>query len=420
MSYEKREIKKGIKIHKIETNKFKTNYFAVFLTTPTNRENVTKNELLTNVLSRGTMKMKTQEDISKRLEELYGATLGCGVEKFGDNSIFKFSMDTINSKYSLDEEDLIGECLEILFEVIFNPLVEKGKFNEEYVKSEKENLRQIIDGRKDNKAMYAYERCLEEMYKGKIFGLQRGYSEDLEEITSEDLYNHYKKTIDECKIDIVVSGEFDDDVMKKIEENEYIKALKERNPIYNKEDEPKDIYNEHEVIEKMDVNQGKLIIGLDIKNYGSENYKNVASVYNAILGGGANSKLFQNVREKASLAYSARSNYLKRKDNIVIKCGIEIENYQKAMDIIRDQLDQIKNGNFTDEDFDNAKELLISIIRNIKEEQTTEVANYIRKEILEEKETLEEYMEKISKVKREEVEKIAQGISINTIYFLRN
>ena len=40
----------------------------------------------------------------------------------------------------------------------------------------------------------------------------------------------------------------------------------------------------------------------------------IASLYNAILGGGANSKLFQNVREKESLAYTAGSSYVRTKE----------------------------------------------------------------------------------------------------------
>ena len=58
MNYKKEELKKGITIHKINTNKFKTNLFAIFLTTKLDRENVTKNALLVAVLRRGTQKFQ--------------------------------------------------------------------------------------------------------------------------------------------------------------------------------------------------------------------------------------------------------------------------------------------------------------------------------------------------------------------------
>ena len=90
MSYQKITLKEGIYFHKIQTNKFKTSLFAIFLTVPITRENVTKNALTTTVLRRGTNKMPTQEEISKKLEEMYGAAFDCGIEKTGDNHILKF------------------------------------------------------------------------------------------------------------------------------------------------------------------------------------------------------------------------------------------------------------------------------------------------------------------------------------------
>ena len=70
--------------------------------------------------------------------------------------------------------------------------------------------------------------------------------------------------------------------------------------------------------------------------------------------------MFQNVREKASLAYTARSNYVRQKNNIYIRCGIEIENYEKALKIIKEQLEDMKNGKFTEEDLANSKKYMIS------------------------------------------------------------
>ena len=104
------------------------------------------------------------------------------------------------------------------------------------------------------------------------------------------------------------------------------------------------------------------------------------NVYNAILGVGANSKIFQNVREKASLAYTAGSNYIKRK-KYIIRAGIEIENYEKALKLINEQLEDMKNGKFKDEDIENAKNLIYATINNIEEEQDTEITYYFGQEI---------------------------------------
>ena len=421
MQYKEKEIKKGIKLHEIQTEKFKTNLIALFLSMPITRENVTRNSLLLAVLRRGSKNMPTQEQISKELEEMYGAGFDCGLDKTGDNHILKFYIEAINDKFlPQNDENMLKTSIEKLLEIAFNPLIENGAFKEEYVKQEKENVKRIIEGKPDNKARYAFDRCIEEMYKDKPYGLYKyGYIEDLGAITSKDLYEYYQKMIQQCKIDIFVSGDIND-VTEIVEQNENIQKLQERNPNYKiNKIEQKESTKEKEVIEEMDVTQGKITIGLDLK-LENEEQKYDAMLYNAILGGTANSKMFQEVREKASLAYSAGSSYVRYKSNIFIKCGIEIKNYEKAMEIIRKQLEDMKNGVFTDEDIENAKKGIISGIISIDDEQDTEITYFFGQELTNTKMSLEEYMNKIEKVTKEDIIKIANSVSINTVYFLKD
>ena len=171
--------------------------------------------------------------------------------------------------------------------------------------------------------MYAFDRCIEEMYENKPYGLYKyGNIEDVDKIDSKELYEHYKKLIEECKIDIFISGDIETNQEKIVIENENIKKLKEREAKYIINSiEEKETVEETEIKEEMDVTQGKIVIGLDLA-LDCVDQKYDALVYNAILGGTANSKMFQEVREKASLAYTAGSNYSKYKSNIFIKCGI--------------------------------------------------------------------------------------------------
>ena len=196
MNYIKKEVKQGINLHNINTNKFKTNLYAVFLATPLNRENVTKNALLTAVLRRGTKNIESQVLISKKLEEMYGASFDCGIEKTGDNHIIKFYLETINEAFLPEKEELDKKCIELLFDIILNPLVQNDGFKPEYLESEKKKLKQIIEGKIDNKRTYSFERCVEEMFKDEPYGLYKfGYVEDLEKITPQNLYQYYKESV---------------------------------------------------------------------------------------------------------------------------------------------------------------------------------------------------------------------------------
>lgn len=421
MQYKENEIKKGIKLHEIQTDKFKTNLIAVFLTMPITRENVTKNALISAVLRRGSKNMPTLAQISKDMEEMYGASFDCGIDKTGDNHVLKFYIETINDNYiPQKDENMLKTAIEKLLEIIFNPLIESNSFKQEYIDQEKENIKRIINGKADNKARYAFDRCLEEMYKNKPYGLYKyGYIEDLEKITAESLYEYYKKMISKCKIDIFVSGNIDE-VTEMIKNNENIQKLSDRESQYilNKI-ERKEKVEEKEIIEEMDVTQGKIVMGLDL-HLESENQMYDTVVYNAILGGSANSKMFQEVREKASLAYTAGSNYIRYKSNIFIKCGIEIKNYQKAMEIIKKQLEDMKNGIFTDEDIANAKKGIISVIKSIDDEQDTQITYLFGHEITNINTTEDEYIKRINNVTKEDIIKVAQSIAINTVYFLKN
>ena len=422
MNYKKQEIKQGIELHTINTNKFKTNLAAIFLSLPITRENVTYNAMISSVLRRGTKNMPSQEQISKELENMYGATFDCGIDKTGDNHIFKFYLESINDKFlPQNDENMLKSTIEKLLEIVFNPLVENEKFKEEYVEQEKVNVQRRIESKIDNKARYAIERCIEEMYKDQPYGLYKfGYVEDLENINASNLYEHYRTLIDTCKIDIFVSGNIENDISELVENNENIQKLNGREPNYIKTQYiEKEQVEENEITESMDVTQGKLIMGLDV-NLKDQKEKYMASVYNAVLGGSATSKLFQEVRERASLAYTASSNFIRHKGNVIISCGIEIKNYEKALEIIRKQLEDIKQGNITDDEFENAKKGIISTIKGITEEQDTEITYYFGQTLSQEQVSIEDYIKIIEEISKQQVIDIANRITTNTIYFLKD
>ena len=416
----KTEIKQGITFHKIQTNKFKTNLFAIFFSVPLNRETVTKNALITTLLRRGTKELPSQDLISKRLEEMYGAGFDCGIEKSGDYHTIKFYLELINDQFLPEKEDLTKKALELLFSIAFNPYNENGAFKEEYVAQEKENLKQIIEGKIDNKGSYALERCIQEMFKDKPYGLYKyGYVEDLEKVSEKELYEHYLEIIKTCKIDIFASGELQENIEQIVKENEDISKLEERKFEIEIDDKKEEIKEPKVIEESMNVTQGKLVIGLDVL-LNKENLSYITMVYNTILGVGANSKLFQNVREKESLAYTCGSSYIKRKQIIMVRAGIEIENYEKTLEITKQQLEDMKNGDFEEEDIQNAKNLIFATINSIEEEQDTEISYYFGQELAKNNVTVEEYRNKIEEITKDQIVEVANNTKINTIYFLKD
>lgn len=417
------ELKQGIKAHFINTDKHKTDLTCVILTVPLKREYVTKNALIPFLLRRGTEKLPNQYLINKEMENMYGASFNLGIDKSGDNIILKFYIETISNEYALDGENILKRNIENLLDIIFNPLKNNGLLNQDFLDIEKENLRKVINSKIDDKDAYAFERCISEMYKQNGFGLYKfGYIEDIDKITIEEITEYYDWLISNAKIDIFMSGKINEkEFTNVLLENKNIKDLNPREGYYilNRQSTESRQNVENEVFESMNVVQGKLVLGLNV-DFDDENLQAIALVYNAILGDGANSMMFQNVREKAGLAYSSKSTFIKQKMNIFIRCGIQIENYEKALNLIKVQLDNIKTGEFSDEDIEVAKVYLTSSIKNIEEEQDTEIVYYIGQELSGTNRSIEEYIDRIQRVSKEDILAFAEKVSINTIYFLKN
>ncbi|MGN1298909.1 MAG: EF-P 5-aminopentanol modification-associated protein YfmF [Candidatus Scatovivens sp.] len=418
------EIKEGIKAHFIKTELFKTNLICVMLTVPIEKENVTKNTLIPFLLKRGTNILKDQYQINKKLEEMYGSVYDCGIDKVGDNQLIKFYIESVNDNFLPEKCDILKQSIDTILDIIFNPLMENGLFEEDFLEVEKNNLRKVIESKIDNKDKYAYDNCISAMYKDSGFGIYKyGYIEDLDKITLQDISEHYMELINSAKIDIYISGEINEDNAKDILiKNENIIKLNSRKENYivnNNFKEEKEVSEVNKIEEKMNISQGKLVMGYDVFSK-QENIQTIGLVYNAILGDGANSMMFQNVREKESLAYSARSNYIKQKQNIFVRCGIEIENYAKAVQVIKEQLKNLEDGNFDDKDIENAKKYLISSIQAIDTEQDTQIVFYIGQELSKTDYSIEEYVQKIMNVTKQEIIEFAKTVKLNTIYFLRN
>lgn len=406
-----------MKVTKISTDKFKTNLCAIFLTLPLKRETITYNALIPAILRRGTATLTNQLEINKKLENMYGASFNCGIDKTGDYSVLKFYIETIDDQFLIENNNLTEEAINILIDIVFNPLVKDEKFDEEYVAQEKENLKKVINSRKDDKTMYAMNRCIEEMFKDEPFGLYKyGYEEDFKKINAQNLYEYYKKMIKNAKINFFMAGNIENVDNEKLEKRIEKMTGNSTNIEIEKTAQVEKNQSEKTIKESMDVTQGKLIIGLDAK---AQN-KYTMAMYSMILGGGANSKLFQNVREKAGLAYSAGAVYIKLKNTILIRAGIEISNFEKAVEIIRKQIKDMEAGNITDDEYNSAKQLRTSLIKLIPESQQDLISYYFDQELTNENIDIDEYIENIQKVTKEDIIDIAKNVKINTIYFLQN
>jgi predicted Zn-dependent peptidase len=408
---------KGFALHLIKTDKYKTNTIMWKMKAPLSKEDVTLRALLPHVLQSSSQKYPTTTALRTYLDELYGMTLYVDLAKKGEYQIMSFVVEVANEKFLSDQTPLLQKAMEFLAEILLNPKIQGNSFDSDTVEKEKKTLKQRIQSVFDDKMRYSNLRLVEEMFKEEPYSLHvNGQNEDVDSINAESLYQYYQKAFQEDEMDLYVIGDVDTSEVEKIANNLF--KFEQRNPQQVEEYETKNIQSVNEVKEEQDVKQGKLNIGYRTNVlYGDEDYF-ALQIFNGIFGGFSHSKLFINVREKASLAYYAASRMESHKGIMMVMSGIDFKNYDQAVRIINEQMEAMKKGDFTEDELSQTKAVIenqlletVDTARGMVEVLYHNVVAHI--EI-----SLDKWIEEMRNVNKDDIVKVASKIELDTIYFL--
>lgn len=410
---------KDINLTLIPAEKFKSNLVSIYIQRNLDREEATKNALLPTIITSGCTKYPSLREISNKLDDLYGSSMYGDVSKRGEKQVITFKIISTNERY-LDEK-IFTNVIEFFNDVLNDTLVVDGGFNKEYLDIEKTNLKDRIQAKINDKSRYALERSFEEMCKGERFSISEiGYEEDLEKIDAKDLYEHYKNIIKTSPIDIVIEGDFnEEEVVNVISKNFSF----ERDEIIDipREQFTKDITEVNIVEENMDITQGKLVMGYRTNiDYKDESLYYPLVVGSSVLGGGPHSKMFINIREKESLCYYIYSSVEKYKSILYISSGIEAQNYEKTVDLIKKQIEAIKQGEISSDEIENSKSGLINSMKSLADSIGGMSDFYFAQTMGGTNTTIDKMIKNINKVEVKDIVKSFEKIELDTIYFLRN
>lgn len=400
------------------SNRFKSVFVQVNLLLPLRANETGKNALLAMVLKKNNSKYKTERELERKLASLYNTTLGASVEKINDYYNISFGLEILNIKYI--SEDSINEAIGILNAAICEPNIQNGKFDEETFELEKQALIERIEEERDDKKKYALNSLEREMFRGTDYGSPiLGNIEEIQKITNEELVEHYYDVLDNAKVLVTTVGNLGG--MENVPEKTYdrISGKCGKNIAHINSNVEKEIEDKLEIlVEEQDINQSVLCIGLRIKNVTKQDlYK--AMLYNTILGGTPSSKLFQNVREKESLAYFAKSLYNRHKQVISMFAGIAPDKYEKAKTVMLEQIEIIKSGDVSDVEFNAAKESLISTYRELQDSKVGQTKAIISNSIyFDEEVDFNKMMNEIDKLTFEDVKELANRVVATNIFLL--
>ena len=408
------KINSNINLYYIPMTKLKTTTLGVYIHRNLNEEEVSKNALLPHVMKRGCTLCPDSEALAEYLENLYGAHIGAHTMKFGDDQIIYFGFETVSDKYAPDGEKLVSAIAKFMMSVVFEPTA----FTDEIVGQEKKNAKDRIMAEMNDKAVYAMQRCGEEMCKGDSFALSAlGTIDGVEEITADSLREYYDRIITSSAIDIYVCGECD--AKKTAEEiKQYTASVSFKEASLPQSEIVAASGEVKKVTDRMDVVQGKLCMGFRTGIKADDNDYISLMVMNSIYGGGAHSKLFNNVREKLSLCYYASSTLVKNKGIMFVNAGIEFENFEKAYNEILSQLEAVKNGEISELEFTSSISAIINHLESTKDSQHQLQIYYLGQKIAGTDYDIDTFKEKISRVTVEDVRRAAKNVELDTVYFL--
>ena len=415
MQYIKKDLG-SFNLHMIKTDKFKTITMRIVFHSPIIKEEITKRNILSDILLQSTKKYSSKRNMIIEAENLYAADIYNNTQRLGNYIMTSFILQVLHDKYT--EQGNLEKALEFMSNIIYDPDIKNNSFKEDKLSIVKKNCEVALSSLKEDPTDYSIVR-LKEAYdkESPISYRMLGYREDLDKINGKNLYDYYKKMIENDFVDIYVVGDFiEEDLLALIKKYFKFRKIKKKKVPFEIENKP---VRKRRLIakEKMDATQSKLGIACPIgklKPY-EKNYPLVLG--NIIYGGGTDSKLFQEVREKNSLCYTIYSSSSKLDNMMIITAGIDKMNFEKTVELSTNILENMKKGKFSEKDIKIAKELYNTSIMSIEENPMNLIREYLTEEMM----GIEPYTERttiMNKVSKKEIIRVFKKIKMDTIFLL--
>lgn len=422
MDISREEILPGVELTCLRSDKFKTACLSLSLLTQLKRETASMNALIPLVLRRGTTQYPDMEALSKKLDELYGTAIEPVVRRIGEIQCIGFYASIPETDFLPGRQDVLCDTAELMGQLLLSPVTRGGLLLPDYVESEREKMAELIRSRVNDKRGYAMLRCMEEMCCYEDYAVSRFGSEaDCESIHYQKLTRHYRSILQTSPVEIFYCGRADSrrvarvfrDALSMLPRGEIDYDIGTDVRMNAVEAQPR------YVEEEMNVSQGKLVIGFRLGDVMEEPDIAAIYVFNSVFGNGSTSKLFVNVREKLQLCYYAGSSVDIHKGIMLVSSGIEFDKFDAAKAEILSQLDEMKNGNITDDEFNAAKSGIASALRSGMDSQGELEGFFLSQALAGLDYGPMELAQLVEEVTKDSVVSVAKSVECDLVYFLK-
>lgn len=416
MKFTQCELSEGVRLHLCETDKFKSLTCKVFIQQDLKEKEATSTAFLPLLLRRGSQKFPSTLHIARESEDLYAAEFGSDILKVGERQILEFYFQMVDPSLLPQGEKLLERSLRTFWEIFTNPQGPGDRFLDSYFTQEKRTLEQDLKGLVNDKRSYALARFTAHMCAEEPFRIYKyGDLETLQQLENKTVYDHYQNLLWKHPLDIFCVGSNLDQAANLFAAliPSADRSVKLQKPVQVR------VAKAHVVEETMDLNQTVLVMGYRTnRTYRDDDYYALL-VGNGVLGGFPHSKLFMNVRERASLAYSVGSSIEGSKGLLTITAGISDDRREQAAEIINEQVRAIQAGQISHEELEQTKRGLISAMTSIHDNPTGIIDRNVIGIVEDELRSIDQVVEAISRVGHDDCVRVMQGIQLDTTYLLR-
>lgn len=415
---QREKIADGVFFNSILDSRFKTNRISVHLFLKLDPTHATEYAILPFLLRKGYANCPDMTQLNRKLMSLYGAFLNADVLKIGDNQVLNLAISCLDDAYALNQEALTQQATDILCNILLHPIFENGCFRKQDVEVEKQNLIDLIESEINDKRSYAINRLTRLMCQEEPYGCNKyGDSDSAAALTPEQVTEAYHRAISSAGIQIMYVGSDGAEIAKQ----QFSKAFSSiaRNQVYSIENfVRKEVRATQEVTEQLQVAQSKMVLGFRTGTEPSSPDVAAMRLMIALYGGTATSKLFLNVREKLSLCYYCASRFDRFKGIMLVDSGVEHQNIEKAKKEILTQLDEIKNGNISDEEMEYTKLSLINSMKTVGDSPNNVEIWYLSQICYRTECTPQDEIESLQYLTKEDVIRAANQVALDTVYLL--
>lgn len=421
INIEHRDINASISVDVYNTDRFKSESISVYFRLPKSKEDSPVRALLLGVIKRGCERYRTQLELNRRLDELYATAVVTESRKYEKEHLIGISADVIKKEYTEDGCDLLKEALEVILQMLFEPLLDgEGCFLDEHVSREKLNYKRSILSQINEPRSYAAIRCREETFSDLDLGYKLSEMCDvIDGISTRRLTEHYKKMLISPSFEVFYVGERSADEVSGYVGDALRRYSADKASVFVGDLSMIEKRAEHrEISENKEASQSRLAMsfscGVNIRH---KDYYTML-LLNEILGASPISKLMMNVREAMGLCYECSCAYDASHGALFVYSGVEASELDVAREAILDQIKAISAGDVSEKEMQAAKKSLTNVYNGINDSPSAIERFCLGGIINGANDSIEDAISRISDVSVSDVARVAQGLSLHTDYTL--